>query len=247
MIFFGGIVVTGLFLYFYFDSWCWMSKAEIAKAERALANGITIEDPKNDFVIMSSNKEEPNAENNPSPYGISYLDVKSVSVGIDDDNLYFKTTYYDKIPNTLPNMNGDQITDIGNKLNLTNKEGVEQIDYDSSYEYIAPLRLHLISAAYNWGQTGIVWPESARMKYEGKDCRAGGGPGTDSIIAVYPLKKVGLKRGDLIYFNFAEEARSKKYTHAAVDVLGGVGKMPAFITWKSDTKQFTKNDNYWQN
>ncbi len=217
-----------------------MDQDMVSAAEKALAGGIRIDDGRDDFVIMGSNKEEVN-ENNPSPYRLPFLDVKSLSVGSDEKYFYYKATFFDKIPDQPADVNGDKIIDNGLKIGLMNKNGNEQALLFTNYGYI--LNISSADTYYFTGPTGIEEPEEARFSEKDSDSKVYGGPGNDYIMGAFPLDKLGLGPGQETYFSFSMEAGSEKYSHAAVDVLRGHGKHPAHITWKLGLSEYQIEEN----
>ncbi|MFA6082171.1 MAG: hypothetical protein WC773_02000 [Patescibacteria group bacterium] len=239
------ILVVGvlIFLYCYYYIWMKMSTTMVTNAENALANGISINDERDDFVIMSSNKEELNAEDNPSPYRLDYFDIKSVSVGADDQYLYIKTTFFGTIPKTSQKVNGDNIVAIAAKAEITDDQGKEYLGMAADFGYVAIIGIPALNTYYSYGATGIEWPENARYTHQDRDSKVYGGGGTDYIMGAYPLNKMGLEMGQTINIRFPMEVRSHKFTHAAVDVLAGSGKSPGIVTWKLGSNQYTINNN----
>lgn len=238
------ISAAGYVYYYYFINMP-MGEDFRVQAEQALNSGITVEDPKNDFVTFGSNKEEvmPTDTNNPSPYQLAYFDLKTLSVGVDEKYFYYKATFYDIIPESATTIGDDTISGNGCKVELTDAEGVNQALLSTDFNYL--LKASMIGTYYFTGPTGIEWPEDDRFARKDSDGKVFGGPGTDYLMGAFPLEKLGLKKGDTIHFTFSMEASSKKYTHAAVDVLRGSGKMPALIEWQSGTNQFNVNDDFY--
>ena len=213
-------------------------------AEEAFSTGIHVQDASGDFVMMATNKEEMKAEDNPSPYNSSILDVKSLELGIDDKYIYTKITFYDQIPKKVFSLEGDRIVVIGAKVSLHKEDGSEFDILASDYGYEPIIPIPALNTYYSWGPTGIQEPEDARFAHTDDDSRVYGGPGTDYLMAAYPLKNLSIKKGDILRASLSMEAKSAKYTHAAVDVLGGVGKMPAVITWNTITGEFSVDDDF---
>lgn len=240
------IVGIGIVMYSYYFIWMKMGPKMIDKANAALAAGITINDAKNDFVMMGTNKEEVMGtdKNNPSPYQVDYLDIKSGSFGVDDDYLYFRVNFYGQIPRWPEEINGDRLVNIGDKLHIMNKDGVEQIVVHSDFGWEPVINIPATNTSYDYCPTGIEWPESARMSCHGNDSKIAGGGGTDYIMGALPLKKIGLKSGETVYLSLDEESKSNKFTHAAVDMLAGEGKMAAVVAWKVRTKEFVIDNNF---
>lgn len=229
-------------LYWYYYDYLKMDGKTLASANAALANGITVSDAKDDFVIMGSNKEEQNAKDNPSPYRLDYLDIKSVSLGADNNYIYYKMTFYNTIPKQAEKVNGDAIVAIAAKAEVVDNDGKEYGGFESSFGYVPVFGIPALNTYYFYGPTGIEWPESARYTGQGKDSKVYGGGGYDYIMGAFPYKKLGIKYGETINIRFPMEVGSRKYTHAAVDVLGGVGKSPALITWTIGSKNYSINN-----
>lgn len=235
------IILAGL--YFYYFYWIKLHGQSLSDADKALASGITVLDSKDDFVMLGSNKEELNAEDNPSPYRLDMLDIKSVSLGADNQYLYFKETFYGVIPKKAPVINGDTIQDVGAKGNLRDKSGKEYGGIEVSFGWLPIIGFAADNTYYFYGPTGVEWPESARYTGQGNDSKVYGGVGTDYIMGRFPLARFGLKMGDTINIELPTESGSAKYSHAAVDVLQGKGKTPGLITWTLGTNAYTINNN----
>jgi hypothetical protein len=218
-----------------------MGSGEVEKAEFALAKGFSLSDPQKDFVIMGSDKEEVMSTdtNNQSPYVVDYLDIKETQFGADSDYLYYKVIFYGTIPKLPEAIDGDRLINIGNKIHVMNEQGLDQIVLHTDFGWEPVIKLPALNTSYDWCPTGIEWPEEARMSCHGRNSKVAGGGGTDYILGALPLKEVGLKYGDKIYVSVAEEAKSELYSHAAVDVLQGVGKMPGFITWQIGSNKYS--------
>jgi hypothetical protein len=244
LLFLGAAVTLIVYKFFVY-----LNPDEIVKAEKALSLGVTIQDDKDDFVIMGTNKEKANDfdkdVNNPSPYRLPFLDVKSVSVGADEKYLYYKITFFEKIPSKPTHIIDDKLRDFGCKLGLMNRQGKEYAILVTNVGF-APF-FSMMGSYYFTGPTGVVWPEEDRFTDQDSNSKVAGGGGKDYIIGAFPLNKLGQpKAGDNVYLSFSEEARSRKYSHAAVDNLLGEGKMPAFVSWKYGTSDYQILEQSWQ-
>lgn len=240
-----GLLFWGSYMYYSRVAVTHMNGSLAKKAEAALAKGISISDPAQDFPLMGQKgedvKEKPNNDN---PYDLPFLDIKEVQAGIDDDYLYFKIVFFGKIPKNSPGLNGDKILADGIKVNIVNEKGEEQIDLSMSYDFIL-LGIKSLNCYYSTEPTGIEWPEDARFAKTNWDCKVL--IGDDYVLGALPIKNYPILKEKQIYFNAQHEAESKMYDHAAVDLLGGKGKMPAVIKWASGTKNFEVDDNFYQN
>lgn len=237
------IIGIGSTLYVRYIVMMRMDSNEVKKAETALASGFTLNDPKADFVIMGSNKEELSTDtNNENPYKIEYSDIKSTQIGADEKYIYVKISFYEQIPKWPETIDGDTVQNVGNKLHIMNQGGLDQIVFHFDFGWEPVIKIAALNTMYDFCPTGIEWPEEARMSCHGDDSKIYGGPGTDYVLAALPMKKIGLKLGETIYMSVAEETKSNKYSHASVDMLQGVGKMPGFITWNIGSSDY-KIDN----
>lgn len=239
------IVLVLLVLYLYYYVWMKMGKSEISKAEAAFAKGIEVTDAQHDFVMMGTNKEEVQSTdtNNASPYDVPYLDIKSAQLGADEQNIYYKVSFYGQFPTRPGNVNGDNFMAIGDKIHIVDEKGEDQIVLHSDFGWQPVISLPSLNTSYDWCPTGIEWPESARMSCHADDAKIAGGNGTDYIMGAIPLKRIGLKTGQTIYIVIDEETKSVKYTHAAVDVLAGNGKSGGIIKWAIGSNKFEINNN----
>jgi len=234
------LIGVGVTLYCYYYIWMKMNQDVVKNAENAIRNGVTISDSQNDFVIMGTNKEEVNSTdtNNPSPYRLNYLDIKSVSFGADEKYFYYKETFWATIPKRAQSIEDDHIQAIGAKAEFVDDQGKEYGGTVVGFGYVPVVNIPALDTQYFFGPTGIEWPESARYTGEGRDGKAYGGGGYDYIMGAFPLEKFGIKYGDKINIRFPMEVKSDKFSHAAVDVLQGNGKSPSLITWVVGSNQY---------
>ena len=243
----GAIIIgIGLTLYIYYFVWMRMNSDLVSKANKTFETGITLQDERNDFVMMGTDKEEVMStdKNNPSPYQVDYLDIKSGQFGADEDYLYFKLSYYGTIPKKPETVNNDRLLNIGNKLHIMSKDGADQVVVHFEFGWAPVVGLPASNTYYDYCPTGIEWPESARMSCHGKDVKIAGGGGTDYIMGALPLAKLGLQKGQTIYIDMDEESKSVQFTHAAVDMLAGEGKSAAAVTWQVGTNNFSLEKNH---
>lgn len=235
------IILILIVLYCYYFVWMKMGAKELNRAKEALAHGFTLTDSQKDFVIMGSNKEETMSTdtNNQSPYSIDYLDIKAVQVGADDKYIYYKVEFYGDFPKWPESINGDRLINVGTKMHIMNEKGIDQIVLHADFGWEPVFKIPASNCSYDYCNTGVEWPEEARMSCHGRNSKVAGGAGTNYILGAMPLKEVGLSLGQKIYISFAEEAKSESFSHASVDVLQGVGKMPGFITWEIGSDKYT--------
>lgn len=235
------------FIYHYFFAIKFSSELR-QRAENALAAGITLSDAQNDFVNMGQKdpggKEKPN---NLNPYPLGFNDIKSVQVGADEEYIYYKVTFWGSFPAQAPVINGDTIIATGSKLELMDEKGMDLQVMHLGSGWTPKIGFGAIDTQYAYGATGVTWPENARMTHEERDSKVDGGSGTNYLMGAFPLKKMGLKIGQLVNVACQVETESDKYDHAAVDVLKGPGngeKEPGYIIWKMGTKEYRIDENF---
>lgn len=230
-------VIIGLAgcLYWRYFIWIKMSPALVNKANAALASGITITDPQNDFLSKELLGKEMELD---EPYRFPYLDIKSLTVGKDDEYFYYKVVLWGNIPAKPDAIDGSYITSVGPQLSLLNKKGETQTTLAAEFGWIPKIHRFVLNTWYATDPTGVVWPENARMKYQKRNSKVYGGRGTDYIMGAFPLNQLNFTLGDTVYFSFPMESGSDKYSHASVDHLGGKGKMEALVTWKVGTQEY---------
>ena len=242
------VLIVGLTSYLYYNFFIYpkMDGQMLQDAEIAVSSGIAIEDAQNDFVSLQGKVEKETGEkNNPQSYASSYLDVKSIRVGADDEYLYFKVQYWGQIPIKAEKIDDDKIQGNMMKLNIINKQGQEQAILAVNYAWTL-FNISGFETYYFYGPTGIEEPEDKRFAHQDKDSKIYGGPGTDHLIGAFPMEKLGLKQGQTIYLSFLGETKSNKYHHASIDALGGHGKMAALITWVIGSNQYQIDDNFFK-
>jgi hypothetical protein len=232
------LISLGVFLYCYYYLWMRMSPSQVKKAETALSKGFTISDGKDDFVIIGTNQEKLNAEDNPSPYRLDWFDIKSAQVGADEKYLYYKMTFYGKSPKWAQDVNGDTILGVGTKLNIVDDSEIDIAGPGADFGYLPIVGFPVLNTYYFYEPTGIEEPEEKRFAHQGSDSKVSGGAGTDYVMGAFPMDKLQLKLGDEINLILSMEVKSDIYTHAAVDVLLGSGKQPAMIKWKVGSSDY---------
>ncbi len=216
---------------------------ELAQANTALANGIYIEDPRDDFIILESNDEKPNPEM-ASPYRLPQLDVKSLQIGADDDYLYYKVTFYAKTDRAVLVVNGDKIHSFGVNFDITEESGRVLAVLHTNTGWWPIIGTSINGTFYSTEPTGIEWPENARFaKEKNNDSKMYGGAGTDFQLARFPLKTLGLSFGQKMVFDLEVEGGSGKYSHAAADPFLGTGKSAGMITWVIGSKEYEIDNN----
>lgn len=219
------------------------SAEQLQKAEKALLNGVALEDEKDDFYIAPeiSKEEIEKGYNNPDAYRISYFDYKRLSFGADEEYLYFKHEYWDKFPEKgLIEYNGDKITETVAKiveLSFVGKENemtslVDGICFPNCGNEI-------IRHYYFVGWTGEQMKKRDGMP-DGYNGMITGGPGYDYILSAYPLADLGLKTGDEIVFSHESETTSEKWHHATADRLFQLPetKRSKIIKWVVGSNRF---------
>lgn len=232
------IIALGIYQYWRLVYNIQLNGNKLTLANSALAKSITVSDPKDDFVIFGSNEEKISDEDNPSPYRLEEVDIKSMQISADNNNLYFKINFYATSTKKPPVVDGDKIDSVGIIIDVFDLQRKELAVLHADFGWLPVIGTSVTNTYYSTGPTGIVWPESARYTTENRDSKVTGGAGTDYLLAVFPLKGLELKSGDTINFDMSMEVGSQKFTHAAVDVLAGSGKTPARVKWQIGSQNY---------
>ncbi|MFA5031194.1 MAG: hypothetical protein WC495_06440 [Patescibacteria group bacterium] len=207
-------------------------EAQLTAAETALASGIKIEDPKDDFFIYTNFRTTDTYRgNNTSPYPMPFTDLKSVSVGADSKYLYLRFEYWGPLPNDHVSYNSDFIISHGGKLDeilFKNKNGQDQIDAahdgvgyyvedNGKYSQIDPV----INTMSYIGRNGKDASGEDTFLITSMNGMLAGGPGYDYTLSARPLSELGFGLGDEITFRGSTETGSIKHHHEAIEFLLG--------------------------
>lgn len=206
---------------------------ELTAANLALVNGIKIDDPQNDYFEFPLNHFQPDGRpDNDNPYPLPYTDLRSVSVGADDNYIYFKFQYWGNFPTSSVVYNGDLLWSIGSKAeNFTyiNADGIKDSAELSNginlVDYIDGQRVETDNPSI--GQLAMISPigKDAQMEEIYKTMNGAGlvagGAGQDFILSAFPLSLFGIHLADEVAFSCSTETGSTKYHHVCVDFLLG--------------------------
>lgn len=220
------LIIIGAGIYYYAIARFHFSDTELETAQKALENGVIIEDDQGDFIGMEG-KEENGSINNSEPYELPYMDIKSLSISSDEKYLYIKEEFWGKIPKGTQKYNEDNIKDFVMKVNLVDENGEDEtviVTGISFLPFFTSVGQYCMTDA-----TGIEFPEEKRFGTKVASGRIYGKPGNDYIISAIPLEDINLKAGQIIYVTGQSEAESGKYGHASIDVLRGPGGKDAAI------------------
>lgn len=234
------ILGAGGYLYYRYFIWIKMDENLRQKAETALAAGITVNDPKDDFLSHDLMGKEMETD----PYRIPCIDIRSLTVGKDDKYFYYKVRFWGDIPKKAPSYNSDYILGPGPQLSLVNEKGETQATMAAEFGWLPKFHIFSMNTWYATDPTGIVWPESDRMKYQRFDSKVY--TEKDYIMGAFELDKLHYNIGDTARFILPVETKSEQHTHAAVDHLHGVGKGEALIIWKVGTKEYTVDEDFFE-
>lgn len=138
------LVGSGIF-YYRWVIWIKMSPDLVSKANAALAKGITIEDPQNDFLNKDLLGKEMDLEKS---YTLPYMDIKSLSVGMDDKYFYYKTSVWGTIPKKPGQVNGDYIVGCGPQLSLLNDKRETQATLAAEYGWQPIVHIYSVNTWY---------------------------------------------------------------------------------------------------
>ncbi len=206
---------------------------QLAAANLAIAKGIKIEDPQYDWYKFPIGSMQPDGRpDNPEPYPLPWTDFRSVSVGADQNYIYFKFQFWGEFPLTTASYNGDFIRSTGAKITsftFINSEGIkDSADLGTGPWFVTMENDTWVPAGQaTLGQGAMISPtgRDERMETIFKiNTGAGmvaGGPGYDYILSAFPLSLFNLKLGDEVTFDSSTETGSTIYHHEAVDILLG--------------------------
>ncbi|MFA5070308.1 MAG: hypothetical protein WC528_03420 [Patescibacteria group bacterium] len=209
------------------------SAAQLTAADAAFASGIKIEDPEDDFFIYTHNRTTDTYRgNNTSPYPMPFTDLKSLSVGADNQYMYLKFEYWGKLPTDHVSYDGDYIISHGGKLDeifYKDKNGQDKVD--AAHDGIG---YYTVSENGEYAQIDPVANVMSFITRNGKDASGedaflitsmngmlAGGLGYDYTLSARPLSELGFKLGDEISFRCSTETGSVKHHHEAIEFLLG--------------------------
>lgn len=204
--------------------------AELAAANLALANGIKIDDPQNDWYKFPPGSVQPDGRpDNSNPYPLGWTEFRSVSVGADENYIYFKFQFWDVFPKEAVIYNGDLIRSIGAKiesLSFVNSEGNnDSADLGDGIWYADFNNESMPASQSTVGHGSMISPigrdehmETIFKNMTGAGMVAGG-PGFDYLLGAYPLSLFNLKLGDEVTFHSSTETGSAIFHHEALDIL----------------------------
>jgi hypothetical protein len=219
-----------------------MSAEQRQKAEKALQNGIKIEDAKGDFVsdfklIMPADQ-------------ILQFDTKSIEYGADDQYLYRKCSYRAVAEENLVLAgHGDIQMNCSSALYIDRQQPKAVKWGEEKY--------HMLTTNYDYAENllgielSINMPEGATeedmnnsgVQYSIKRPFGGlvyGGVGYDYVLAAWPLSELGLKSDDAVtIFSSTEEGAKGDGTHFAVDMVPqGNQKDGTMVKWVLGQKEY---------
>jgi hypothetical protein len=240
-----------------------MTESELAKANAALAAGISIDDSANDFAVVpvATKVGLDGKVDNPKAYPLNWNDVKKVTLGADQENMYVRYDFFGIIPDKMATVDGDDIKSIMCNIDLPKfttksgktdqgmmqiglmyteaKSGKDNKDESVGYVEVKPPRL---------GVSGVASPTQSNDKYGetiyGKNMNNGkvkGGPGYDYMMASFPLSDFDILPGSEITISATAETNSHVYHHSSIDVIldFGSSKFGKDIIWKLGLNSYT--------
>ena len=75
------------------------TEAQLKAANTALASGVEINDPQNDWVKVPKGTKQPDGRyDNDQPYPLGWTDYRSLSIGADQNYIYFKYRFWGEFP-----------------------------------------------------------------------------------------------------------------------------------------------------
>lgn len=209
----------------------YFSNIELEKAEEAFTKGIKIDDPQNDFYKFPPNSIQPDGRpDNSNSYPLLYTDLKSLSVGADNNYIYFKFEFWGEFPEDTPEYNNDILTGTGAKIEdftFIGEDGYkDSAELGDGVTYVRYLENGTFTKGRSsLGQLAMINPigqdELMETIYKEKNGKGliYGGPNYDYIIGAYPLDLFGIDYGDVVTFRCSTETGSQIYHHECIDVL----------------------------
>jgi len=208
------------------------TSAELQAAEKALQNGVKIDDQQNDFFKIPPGTVQPDGRpDNPNPYPLPWIDFQSVSFGADENYLYVKFQFWGKFPKKGIIYDGDMIWSTGAKIDemyFVNPEGKnDSAEFCSDVMFVRDDEHgnRVLADESLVGHLTMISPQGHDEKMETiYKTRTGagmvaGGAGYDYVLSAIPLRIFGIKLGDEIIISFATETGSSKYHHEAIDFI----------------------------
>ena len=219
------------------DQYYWatkMSDMQLEKANKALLQGIKIDDPQNDFYHPQAGTIQGDGRpDNTDPYPIPFTDLKSFSIGADNENLYVKYEFWGEFPQEAFSYNGELIHGIGATIRFTfvNTEGAQDVaelgdcviyinkigQNPTKWQPMSPRVLHELRLS------PIGLDEKGETIYKKEDnSNSGaiiGGPGFNYFESYYPLSIFGIEYGDIVLLSIITETGSVTFHHEAADFL----------------------------
>lgn len=231
------------------------TKAMLKRADDAFSNGISFDDPENDWYLPEPGTMQWDKPDNPAPYPLPFTDLKSVSLGADEEYLYVKLVYYGEFPKKMPSYDGDDIFSTGGGIEgfrFITKEGKpDYAEIGSGVMYIqftgdnetngyVPLDKPTV------GQLAMIFligqDEHGESLYKTMN-GAGfieGGPGYDYLLSAFPLSEFGVSYGQEVNLTLGIEAGSNKWHHESIDLIlnENNSKSGSMIVWKLGTNEY---------
>jgi hypothetical protein len=239
-----------------YDLWPAMKGAELAAAEAALANGVTITDPAGDLKAASEGIQPDGRPDNPHPYQLPFTDIRKVTFGADSQYLYLKVEVDGVLPEKMLYLDNtvlkksDYIHSMCCNLGLMNFQnrntgkndeglmqlGVSWVEGDPRDRLENPTVLDPpVVAISNFATVTGQKDKNGEDTYATAvgDGKTSGGAGKTYFMGAFPLKLYGLQLGDTIEFCLGIETGSKIFHHASIDeVLDNSSKAGNTIRWQ---------------
>lgn len=199
---------------------------QLSAANVALESGIKMDDPENDWLkIAKGTTQSDGKEDNPEPYPLGWTDLKNLNIGADENFLYIKFSFWDRIPDRAFSYNGDKMDGGSAKINyftFTNSAGKKDwADLTTPISLREQSNGKLMPGAI----MAMISPKGEDTNRKtlfttySKDGLFAGGPGENYLLSAFPLNQFNLKLGDKVTFDCSVEISSEKYHHEAIDHL----------------------------
>ncbi len=161
-----------------------------------------------------------------------YTDLKSLSIGADNNYLYLKYEFWGQFPLETPQYNNDTLLGMTAKLEqfiFTDKDGsincAELANSVSFVKFLDNRKFEKTKCTLH--QKALITPNGINEEMEivfktnSSEGMIYGGPGFDYIIGAYPLSLFGISSGDEVNFMSSSKTNSQMSNDIATDLLLG--------------------------
>ena len=169
-------------------------------------------DPAGDFTLGSN------------PFGP--VDLRSLAMAFTPQALIVRVKVSQPLPTQVVQTDGDRVLKMGYWVALDQDQNPNTGDTSSGgAESLLAFNLDMehqgVDVYLFYGPTGIEEPEDQRYASFDRGMLLAGGPGSDYVLAAYPVQPAGLPTGMTFNLEGAVEAESETLHHYSFDAIGG--------------------------